>query len=95
MKAAVLKEFGRPLSVEEVAEPMPGTGEVVVDVVAAPVLHYTAEVVSGARRYLLGLPAILGVARSAGCVRPDRTRRSSGRVIGSAATRQSAPATTR
>ncbi|ATY12543.1 alcohol dehydrogenase [Amycolatopsis sp. AA4] len=80
MKAAVLKEFGRPLSVEEVAEPVPGTGEVVVDVVAAPVLHYTAEVVSGARRYSLDLPAILGTGavgrvRSAG---PDATKLRSG-----------------
>ncbi|WP_051166455.1 hypothetical protein [Amycolatopsis orientalis] len=56
MKAVVLREFGRPLAVEEVAEPEPGTGETVVDVVAAPVPHYTAEMVSGTRRYSLGLP---------------------------------------
>lgn len=76
MKAAVLREFGRPLSVEEVAGPVPGTGEVVVDVVAAPVLHYTAEVVSGARRYALELPAILGTG-AVGRVRsvgPDATK---------------------
>lgn len=76
MKAAVLKEFGRPLSVEEVADPVPGTGEVVVDVVAAPVLHYTAEVISGARQYLLDLPAILGTG-AVGRVRsvgPDATK---------------------
>ena len=76
MKAAVLKEFGRPLAVEEVADPAPGTGETVVDVAAAPVLHYSDEVLSGARRYLLELPAIPGVGavgrvRSAG---PDATK---------------------
>ncbi|MER6875354.1 alcohol dehydrogenase catalytic domain-containing protein, partial [Amycolatopsis sp. NPDC000673] len=76
MKAAVLREFGSSLSVEEVADPVPGTGEVVVGVVAAPVLHYTAEVVSGARRYLLDLPAILGTG-AVGRVRsvgPDATK---------------------
>ncbi|WP_020659859.1 zinc-binding dehydrogenase [Amycolatopsis benzoatilytica] len=76
MKAAVLKEFGRPLAVEDVADPVPGTGEAVVDVVAAPVLHYSDEVLSGARRYLLDLPAIPGVG-AVGRVRsvgPDATK---------------------
>ena len=52
MKAAVLHDFGAPLSIEQVTDPMIGTGEVLVDVVAAPVLSYTGEVLSGARRYL-------------------------------------------
>jgi len=34
MKAAVLKAFGLPLSVETVPDPVPGTGEVIVDVAA-------------------------------------------------------------
>ncbi|GAA3562276.1 zinc-binding alcohol dehydrogenase family protein [Amycolatopsis ultiminotia] len=76
MKAAVLKAFGEPLSVEEVPDPVPGTGEVVVDVVAAPVVHYTGEVLSGARRYLLELPVVPGVG-AVGRVRsvgPDATK---------------------
>jgi alcohol dehydrogenase len=44
MKAAVLHNFGVPLSVEQVTDPAIGTGEVLVDVVAAPVLSYTGEV---------------------------------------------------
>ncbi|MCS7476695.1 zinc-binding alcohol dehydrogenase family protein [Umezawaea endophytica] len=60
MKAAVLKEFGLPLSVETVPDPVLGTGEVLVDVVATGVLPYTAEVLSGERRYLLTLPVTPG-----------------------------------
>jgi alcohol dehydrogenase len=60
MKAAVLKSFGSPLAVETVPDPVPGTGEVVVDIVAAGVLSYANEVFSGARKYLLELPAIPG-----------------------------------
>ena len=47
MKAAVLTAFGRPLDVKNVPAPVMGTGEVIVDVVAAPVLSYTNEVLSG------------------------------------------------
>lgn len=36
MNAALLKTFGSPLSVEILPDPLPGAGEVVVDVVAAP-----------------------------------------------------------
>src|SRR2546423_331933 len=36
MKAAVLTKFGEPLSVRDVPDPVLGTGEVLVDVVAAP-----------------------------------------------------------
>jgi len=43
MKAAVLHDFGIPLSIEQVTDPTIGTGEVLVDVVAAPVLSYTAK----------------------------------------------------
>jgi alcohol dehydrogenase len=75
MKAAVLKEFGLPLSVETVPDPVLGTGEVVVDVVAAGVLPYAAEVLSGERRYLLTLPVTPG-AGAVGRIRavgPDST----------------------
>ena len=35
MKAAVLKRFGVPLDIEQVEAPVLGTGEVIVDIVAA------------------------------------------------------------
>ena len=76
MKAAVLHNFGVPLSLEQVTDPVIGTGEVLVDVVAAPVLSYTGEVLSGARRYLLPTPVVPG-AGAIGRVRavgPDATR---------------------
>jgi len=76
MKAAVLHNFGNPLSIEQVTDPAIGTGEVLVDVAAAPVLSYTAEVLSGARRYLLPTPVVPG-AGAIGQVRavgPDATR---------------------
>ncbi len=60
MKAAVLTAFGHPLDVKNVPAPVMGTGEVIVDVVAAPVLSYTNEVLSGERKYLLPTPVIPG-----------------------------------
>ena len=80
MKAAVLHNFGSPLSVEQTTDPAIGTGEVLVDVVAAPVLSYTSEVLSGARRYLLPTPVVPG-AGAIGRVRavgPDATRLQAG-----------------
>jgi alcohol dehydrogenase len=76
MKAAVLEEFGKPLSVREMPAPVLGTGEVLVDVVAAPVLPYAAEVFRGERNYSLTLPVVPG-AGAVGRVRatgPDATR---------------------
>jgi len=75
MKAAILKTFGSALSLEEVEEPAIGTGEVIVDVAAAPVLPYMNEVISGQRQYLMDLPIIPG-AGAIGRVRtvgPDAT----------------------
>lgn len=76
MKAAVLKNFGSPLVIEDVPDPMLGTGEVIVDVVAAPILPYADEVFSGARNYLLPTPVVPGCG-AIGRVRevgPDATR---------------------
>jgi len=76
MKAAVLKAFGSPLAVETLPDPILGTGEVIVDVVAAGVLPYANEVFSGERQYLLTLPVAPG-AGAIGRVRavgPDATR---------------------
>src|SRR5206468_3129897 len=80
MRAAVLQEFGQPLSIRDVPEPEPGTGEVLVDVIAAPVLSYADEVFSGARRYLLPTPVTpgcgaIGRVRTVG---PDATRLQAG-----------------
>ena len=76
MKAAILRAFGSPLSIEELPDPVLGTGEVIVDVVASGVLPYTAEILSAERKYLLMLPAVPG-AGAVGQVRavgPDATR---------------------
>jgi len=75
MKAAMLREFG-PLQVETLPDLVPGTGEVVVDVVAAHVLSYTGEVLRGERNYQFELPLVpgtgaIGRVRSTG---PDATR---------------------
>ncbi len=75
MKAAVLNAFGSPLVTEQTPDPVLGTGEVIVDVVAAPVLPYMNEVLSGQRQYLLDLPQVPG-AGAIGRVRalgPDAT----------------------
>jgi len=76
VKAAILKAFESPLVVETLPDPILGTGEVVVDVVAAGVLPYANEVFSGERKYLLNLPVAPGVG-AIGRVRavgPDATR---------------------
>jgi alcohol dehydrogenase len=76
MKAAVLKSFGSPLVVETAPDPVLGTGEVIVDVVATRVLSYMNEVFSGMRNYVLDLPIIpgpggIGRVRAIG---PDATK---------------------
>ena len=76
MKAAVLERFAEPLAIKDMAGPLLGTGEVIVDIAAAPVLSYADEVFSGARRYLLDLPVVPGCG-AIGRVRmlgPDATR---------------------
>ena len=76
MRAAVLEAFGTPLVVKTLPDPYPGAGEVVVDIVAAPVLAYAADVYSGARQYPLRLPLTVGTG-AVGRVRavgPDATR---------------------
>lgn len=76
MKAAVLKSLGSPLVVETAPDPVLGTGEVIVDVVATRVLSYMNEVFSGMRNYALDLPIIpgpggIGRVRAIG---PDATK---------------------
>ncbi|MDA9523436.1 alcohol dehydrogenase [Bradyrhizobium sp. CCBAU 11434] len=80
MKAAVLKSLGSPLVVETAPDPVLGTGEVIVDVVATRVLSYMNEIFSGERNYALALPIIpgpgaIGRVRAIG---PDATKLSVG-----------------
>jgi NADPH:quinone reductase-like Zn-dependent oxidoreductase len=80
MKAAILKAFGSPLIIETVPDPVLGTGEVIVDVLATRVLSYANEVFSGERKYLLDLPVIpgpgaIGRVRAVG---PDATHLAKG-----------------
>ena len=76
MRAAILSAFGSPLTVETLPDPVLGTGEVIVNVIATCVLPYTTEVFSGERRYPLTLPVAPGCG-AIGRVRaigPDATR---------------------
>jgi NADPH:quinone reductase-like Zn-dependent oxidoreductase len=80
MKAAILKAFGSPLVIETLPDPVLGTGEVIVDVVATRVLPYANEVFSGERKYLLELPVVpgpgaIGRVRATG---PDATHLATG-----------------
>jgi alcohol dehydrogenase len=80
MKAAVLKAFGSPLVVETMPDPVLGTGEIIVDVVATRVLSYANEVFSGMRKYLIELPMVpgpgaIGRIRAVG---PDATHLAAG-----------------
>jgi propanol-preferring alcohol dehydrogenase len=47
MKAAVVRQFGRPLGIEEVPIPTPGPGEVLVRIVATGVCHTDLHAVDG------------------------------------------------
>lgn len=76
MKAAVLTEFGQPLSIQTLDDPRIGTGEVIVDIAAAGVTSYAGRVFSGSRNYMLEVPVVPG-AGGIGRVRatgPDATR---------------------
>jgi NADPH:quinone reductase-like Zn-dependent oxidoreductase len=80
MKAAILKAWGSPLAIETLPDPVLGTGEIIVDVVATRVLSYANEVFSGERKYLLELPVVPGpgaIARVR-AVGPDATRLAAG-----------------
>src|SRR5579884_1265566 len=83
MKAAILKALKQPLTIEEIPDPIPGAGEVLVRVLAAPVLSYAHEVFSGARNYPLVLPLAPG-AGAIGLVEqtgPDATRLRPGQLV--------------
>lgn len=60
MKAAVLNAFGTPLDIQTLPDPVLGTGEVIVDMIAAGVTSYAADVFNGSRNYLLEPPVAPG-----------------------------------
>jgi len=60
MKAAVLNSFGAPLDIQDLPDPVAGTGEVIVDVAAAGIASYAANVFNGSRSYPLELPVVPG-----------------------------------
>ncbi|MGW7386381.1 alcohol dehydrogenase catalytic domain-containing protein [Streptomyces sp. NPDC054794] len=76
MRAAVLTEFGAPLTVREMPDPGAGGGEVVVKVLATCVLPYAEEVFSGRRNYPLEPPVVPGPGGVGRVVHvgPDATR---------------------
>lgn len=83
MKAAILKTIGQPLAIEDIPEPVPGAGEVLVRVLAAPVLAYAQEVFTGQRHYPLLLPlapgcGAVGMVEKTG---PDSTRLKPGQLV--------------
>jgi propanol-preferring alcohol dehydrogenase len=47
MKAAVLREFKKPLAIEDVGQPQPGPGEVLIRIEACGVCHSDVHVVDG------------------------------------------------
>ncbi|MGH6955066.1 MAG: alcohol dehydrogenase catalytic domain-containing protein, partial [Caulobacteraceae bacterium] len=65
MKAAVLREVGKPLQIEDVQIGKPGPHEVLIRTAAAGVCHSDLHFVEGSYRY--PLPAVLG-HESAGVV---------------------------
>ncbi|MFJ9817767.1 alcohol dehydrogenase catalytic domain-containing protein [Streptomyces sp. NPDC101151] len=76
MRAAVLTQFGAPLTVQEIPDPGAGGGEVVVEVLAATVPPYAEEVFSGRRNYPLEPPVVPGPGGVGRIVHigPDATR---------------------
>jgi alcohol dehydrogenase len=82
MRAAVLKAFDTPIVIEDRPDldRSPGSGEVIVDVVATRILNYMGDVLRGNRGYLLETPVVPG-AGAVGRVRAvgaDATRLSPG-----------------
>lgn len=63
MKAALLKQFGQPLFLEEIPDPVPGPGQVVVQVEACGVCHSDLHIARGeweGFRLFMRLPVVPG-----------------------------------
>jgi NADPH:quinone reductase-like Zn-dependent oxidoreductase len=63
VKAVVFHEFGGldVLQVEELDDPQPGPGEVVIDVTASALNHLDVDVREGISRFPIDLPHVLGI----------------------------------
>ncbi|WP_206739217.1 zinc-binding dehydrogenase [Streptomyces sp. L2] len=83
MRAAVLTEFGAPLTVRERADPRARGGEAVVEVLAAAVPPYADEVFGGRRNYPLEPPVVPGIGGVGRVVHvgPDATRVRAGDLV--------------
>src|SRR6476659_2252547 len=84
MTAAILYEVGSPLSIEEVRDPKPRAGEVLIKVAACGVCHSDLHVLKG--EIAFPLPAVLGHEVSGTVVEaaPDvRNVRAGDRVVAS------------
>ena len=84
MKAAVLERVGGPMRIEEIPEPTPRAGEVLVKVAACGVCHSDLHVLKGELSFQL--PAVLGheISGTIAAVAPDVTNvRPGDRVVGS------------
>jgi S-(hydroxymethyl)glutathione dehydrogenase/alcohol dehydrogenase len=84
MKAAILEQVGGPLNVEEIADPKPRAGEVLLKVAACGVCHSDLHVIKG--EIAFPLPAVLGHEVSGTVVEaaPDVTEVKAGdRVVAS------------
>ncbi len=60
MKAAVIREFGVPLAIEEMPMPEPGSGQIVVKIAATGVCHTDLHVADGDWKVKPDLPLIPG-----------------------------------
>jgi alcohol dehydrogenase, propanol-preferring len=64
MKAAVVRAFGKPLTIEEIPVPVPGPGEVLVKVLACGVCHTDLHAADGDWPVKPKLPFVLRGTRS-------------------------------
>src|SRR5258708_12468238 len=60
MKAAVVRQFGKPLVIEDVPVPVPGPGEILVKVMACSVCHTDLHAAEGDWPVKPSLPFIPG-----------------------------------
>jgi propanol-preferring alcohol dehydrogenase len=60
MKAAVVRAFATPLAIEDMAVPVPGSGEVLVKIVSTGVCHTDLHAADGDWPVQPGLPFVPG-----------------------------------
>ena len=82
MQAVVFHEFGGPdvLKLEEVADPQPAAGEVLIDIAVGALNHLDVDIREGVSRFDVAPPFILGVRGRRSHLGPRRrSRRLAGR----------------